>query len=102
VFIDKRLYVERMNDDWRLQIDVEDEGGGASLTERLDAAELEHELSEAFHDRLIVSSDGPRVFVYAGTREQAEQARDPIAKLAETHGWKVELALTHWHPEGEE
>jgi hypothetical protein len=102
VLIDKRLYVERMNDDWRLQIDVDDEGDGASLSERLDAAELEHELSAAFHDRLIVSRDGPRVFVYAGTRKGAEQARDLIAKLAGEHGWKLDLSLTHWHPEAEE
>ena len=66
-----------MNDEWRLQIDVQGERDAGSLTERLNAAELEHELSEAFHDRLIVSGDGPRVFVYAGTREQAERARDP-------------------------
>lgn len=91
-----------MNDDWRLQIDVEDEGRGTSLSERLDAAELEHELSVAFHDRLIVSVDGPRVFVYAGTREQAEQARDLIAKLAATQEWGITQALTHWHPEAEE
>ena len=58
VFIDKRLYVEPMNDEWRLQIDVQGERDAGSLTERLDAAELEHELSDAFHDRLIVSGDG--------------------------------------------
>jgi hypothetical protein len=91
-----------MNDEWRLQIDVEDEGNAGSLTDRLDAADLEHELSEAFHDKLIVSGDGARVFVYAGTRAQAEQARDLIAKLAETNGWNVEAELTHWHPEAEE
>jgi hypothetical protein len=91
-----------MNDEWRLQIDVKGESNAGSLTEKLDAAELEHELSEAFHDRLIVSGDGPRVFVYAGTREQAEQARDLIAKLAATHGWTIDTALTHWHPEAEE
>jgi hypothetical protein len=91
-----------MNDEWRLQIDVKGESNAGSLTEKLDAAELEHELSEAFHDRLIVSGDGPRVFVYAGTREQAEQARDVIAKLAEVHSWAIDAALTHWHPEAEE
>jgi hypothetical protein len=91
-----------MNDEWRLQIDVQGERDAGSLTERLNAAELEHELSEAFHDRLIVSGDGPRVFVYAGTREQAEQARDLIAKLAATHGWKLAAGLTHWHPEAEQ
>ncbi|MCW2987809.1 MAG: hypothetical protein JWM24_747 [Solirubrobacterales bacterium] len=90
-----------MNDEWRLQIDVRRERDAGSLTERLNAAELEHELSEAFHDRLIVSGDGPRVFVYAGTREQAESARDLIAKLAETHGWDLDSELTHWHPEAE-
>jgi hypothetical protein len=46
--------------------------------------------------------NGARVFVYAGTREQAGQARDLIAKLAETHGWAIEIELTHWHPEAEE
>jgi hypothetical protein len=91
-----------MNDEWRLQIDVKGESNAGSLTEKLDAAELEHELSEAFHDRLIVSGDGPRVFVYTGTREQAEQARDLIAKLAETHSWAIDAELTHWHPEAEE
>ena len=91
-----------MNDEWRLQIDVQDEGKAGSLTEKLDAAELEHELSEAFHDKLIVSGDGSRVFVYAGTRAQAEQARELISKLAETHGWTAATELTHWHPEAEE
>lgn len=90
-----------MNDEWRLQIDVQGERDAGSLTERLNAAELEHELSEAFHDRLIVSGDGARVFVYAGTREQAERAGDLIADLAETHGWELASELTHWHPEAE-
>jgi len=91
-----------MNDEWRLQIDVKGESDAGSLTEKLDAAELEHELSEAFHDRLIVSGDGSRVFVYGGTREQVERARDLIAKLAERHAWTIETELRHWHPEAEE
>jgi hypothetical protein len=91
-----------MNDEWRLQIDVQGEREAGSLTERLNAAELEHELSEAYHDRLIVSGDGPRVFVYAGTREQAERARDLIEKLAGVQGWSLDATLTHWHPEAEE
>ena len=96
-----RLYVEPMNDEWRLRIEVGDAARAGSLTERLDAAELESELSLAFHDRLIVSRDGPRVFVYAGTREQAERARGVVAGLAEAHGWKLDAELTHWHPEAE-
>ena len=74
---------------------------GESLTDQLGAAELEHELSEAFHDRLVVSRDGSRVFVYAGTREQVERARDLIAKLGDRHGWAVESELRRWHPAAE-
>jgi hypothetical protein len=96
--MDRRLYVEHMNDEWRLQIDVEDAGRAGSIAKRLAASELEHRLSEAFEDRLIVSVDGARIFAYAGTREQAELAREAIARLAEENGWKAEIALAHWHP----
>lgn len=89
-----------MNDDWRLQIETKD--GGEALVEHLRAAELEHDLSRAFHDRLIVSREGDTVFVYAGTRAQAEGARDSIGKLAGEHGWSLEVDFKHWHPEAEE
>jgi hypothetical protein len=91
-----------MNDEWRLQIDVQDASQGESLVEKLDPRDLEHELSDAFHDKVIVSRDGPRVFVYAGTRAQAESARDFIVKQAESHNWAIKAELTHWHPAAEE
>ncbi len=87
-----------MNDDWRLQIEAEDEGQGESLVERLEPDELEHELDDAFHDRLIVSREGSTVFVYAGTRAQADSARAFIDKLAAKHSWSVGADLRHWHP----
>jgi hypothetical protein len=91
-----------MNDDWRLRIDVEEASDGASLTEQLAAAELEHELDTAFHDRLIVSRAGNEAFVYAGDRAQAELARDLIERLAKTNGWTLKAELRHWHPAAEE
>jgi hypothetical protein len=91
-----------MNDDWRLQVDFQEEQHVRSLLERLDARELEHDLSDAFHDRVIVSRDGDLVFLYAGTREQAESAGKLVDKLAAEHGWNVDAELTHWHPTAEE
>jgi hypothetical protein len=91
-----------MNDDWRLQIDVEQASDGASLTEQLAAAELEHELDSAFHDRLIVSRQGSEAFVYAGDRAQAERARDLIERLGEKNGWTLKTELRHWHPAAED
>lgn len=91
-----------MNDDWRLQVDIHDPRHVASLLGRLDARELEHDLSDAFHDRLIVSRDGDRVFVYGGAREHVEKARDLIASLADRHGWAIDAELRHWHPTAED
>jgi transposase-like protein len=92
-----------MNDDWRLQIDPADESGDpGSLVERLHAGELEHELSDAFHDRVIVSRDGDTVFLYAATREQIERAGAAVEKLAAQHGWAIDTDLRRWHTEADE
>lgn len=91
-----------MNDDWRLQIDLQEEAQAHALTERLDDHHLQHELSEEFHDRIIVTRDGARVFLYAGTREQAERARDILEAAARQHGWALEVDFRRWHPTAEE
>ncbi|MGE5283254.1 MAG: hypothetical protein ACM3N0_13220 [Chloroflexota bacterium] len=91
-----------MNDDWRLEIDVHEEGHARALTERLDAERLQHDLSDAFHDRVIVSRDGARVFLYAGTRDQAERGREAVEAEAQQQGWAVDADLRHWHPSAEE
>lgn len=76
-----------MDDDWRLQVDFNEEKHVRHLLEQLGARELEYDLSDAFHDRAIVSRDGGRVFLYAGTREQAESAGKLVDRLAAEHGW---------------
>jgi hypothetical protein len=91
-----------VNDDWRLQVNIEQEGHAEALLGHLDAGELEHDLSDAFHDRIVVSREGPNVFLYAGTREQAEQAREHVLEFAQQHGWTLEMELLHWHPTAEE
>jgi hypothetical protein len=63
-------------DDWRVRVELPDEGGAQDLLGRLglrqsDAEELADELRE---HRLAVSRDDDTVFVYAATGMQAEQA----------------------------
>ncbi len=90
-----------MNDDWRLQIDLREGGIARQLGELLSGQELEHDLESAFHDRVVVSVDGPEVFCYTGTREQAQRADRLIRRLGEQHGWPLEVTLAHWHPTAE-
>jgi hypothetical protein len=90
-----------VNDDWRLQIDPREDEHSGPLVDRLDASELEHDLSEAFSDRVVLTRDGSRVFLYAGTREQVQAARELIDSLSEKHEWALDTELRHWHPEAE-
>jgi len=91
-----------MNDDWRLQIDFVDEGVLDALHDRLDAEELEHGLSEAFRDRVIVSRDKTTIFIYAGTKEQAEKAQTLVERLTREDEEEVTVDFRRWHPIGEE
>ena len=42
-----------MNDDWRLRIDLHDEGRAHVLSGRLEALALEHDLRASFGDRIV-------------------------------------------------
>jgi hypothetical protein len=87
-----------MDDDWRLRVDLHEEGLAHQLTERLEAFDLAHDLKITFGDRVIVSRDGPEVFCYTSTRDQAEAAGSAIRSVAGEHGWALDLRLERWHP----
>jgi hypothetical protein len=91
-----------MSDDWRLRVDLHQEGLAHLFTARLESRELTHDLETSFHDRVVVSTDGPEMFCYAGTREQAERARELIRRVADEHKWEVDFELQRWHPIAEE
>jgi hypothetical protein len=91
-----------MNDDWRLQVDLHHPSHAQALVDRLASPDLQHDLSDAFPDRVIVSRDGARAFLYAGTREQAERARKQVLDLVEQHGWQADIDFKRWHPTAED
>jgi hypothetical protein len=91
-----------MNDDWRVRIDVHDHGLARRLTEQLDADELEHDLRQSFHDRVVISVDGPVIFCYAGSRDQAQRVADLVGQLAQQHDMTVQVQIAQWHPVSEE
>lgn len=86
------------NDDWRLQVDFCEEGILDAMQDRLDAEELEHDLSAAFQDRVTVSRNEATIFLYAGDREQAERARALIERLTQEDEEEVEIDFRRWHP----
>src|SRR6201994_1222918 len=91
-----------MDDDWRLQINLEDEGKVGEIADHLRSSELEHELSTDLGKRVILSHEGETIYLYAGDRDQLEKARPPVEKYLDSKGWKADFDLRHWHKEADE
>ena len=86
-------------DDYRIRIEVGDEHA-ETLLERFglelggEAADLARELENR---KLAVSRDGDEIFVYAGTRAEAERARSVIQAILNDLGIPAHTsAVEHW------
>jgi hypothetical protein len=86
------------DDDYRIRVEIEDDDD--SWLERLglelsgEAGELAQELQKR---RLVVSRDDDEVFVYAGTRTEAERARSVIQTVLRDLGLSAVTGIVeHW------
>jgi hypothetical protein len=91
-----------MDDDWRLQIDLADDGASGKVADLLRSNEMEHELEVDLKDTVIVSHEGERIFLYAGTREPLDMVRGVTEEFLTSKGWKATIELRHWHPAAED
>jgi hypothetical protein len=86
------------DDEWRVEIDLADEEHGLGLGERLRAHVLDDEARRRLGGRVVVTRDGPHVFLYAGKEQEAREAERVARELVATDGLTAEIALTRWHP----
>src|ERR1700753_3004121 len=87
-----------MDDDWRLQIDLDDAGVAGKTADLLRSTELELDLKGDVGEQVVVSHEGERIFLYAADRPPLERARTAIQKFLDDKGWQATLDLRRWHP----
>jgi hypothetical protein len=90
-----------MSDEWRVEVDLDDEQHGLKLGERLRSLDLDDEARERLGERVIVTRDGPMMFLYAQTDEHAREAERVARDLVADEGLSAEISLTRWHPDEE-
>src|SRR3954453_12454391 len=91
-----------MSDEWRVEVDLDDEQHGFKLGERLGSLDLDDEVRERLGDRVVVSRDGAKIFLYAETEEQAREAERVALELVAAESLSAETSLTRWHPDADE
>jgi hypothetical protein len=91
-----------MSDEWRVEVQLEDEGHGLSLGDRLRALDLDDEARKRLGERVVVTRDGSRMFLYTGSEETAHEAERVAKDLAADDGLEAKTRITRWHPDEEE
>jgi hypothetical protein len=85
-------------DEYRVEVNLDDEAHGHPLTERLSSLDLDDEVAERLGDRVIVTRDGPHLFVYAQSREAAAEAERVVRDTLIDDGLSGEVKATRWNP----
>jgi hypothetical protein len=91
-----------VSDEYRVELDLEDEEHGFPFRERLRALYIDDEARERLGRNAVVTRDGPRLFVYAETGEQAREAERILREIAAAEGVTGDVRITRWHEVAEE
>lgn len=90
------------DDEWRVEVDLDDAERGYGLGERLRAHDLDDEARERLGRRAVVTRDGSHVFLYTGSEPEAREAERVARELVTAEGLSAEITVTRWHPVAEE
>ncbi len=88
----------RVSDEFQVEIELDDNAHGYPLRERLRARDFDDEARKRLGRDIMVTRDGSRIFLYAGSEEQAREAERTVRALAEEDELTVDITVTRWHP----
>jgi hypothetical protein len=87
-----------MAEDWRVTATLHEEGSTPRALRALQEHEVTAEVRERLGDRIAVSGEGTRIFLYADTRDAAQRAENVLGEVLSHHGLSADSALDRWHP----
>jgi hypothetical protein len=90
------------NDEWRVEVDLDDEEHGFTLGERIRGLDLDEDAQERLGGTVTVTHDGPRLFLYATSEAAAREAERVARDLLNAEDLTGTVRVTRWHPDAEE
>jgi hypothetical protein len=85
-------------DEYRVEVNLDDEAHGHPFTERLSSLDLDDEVAARLGDRVIVTRDGPHLFVYTGSRQACAEAERVVRDTLIEDGLSGDVSSTRWDP----
>jgi hypothetical protein len=90
------------DDEWRVEIDLDDEEHGFTFAERIRGVDLDEEARKRLGGTVTVTREGPRMFLYATSEGAAREAERVTRELLEAEDVSGTVRVTRWHPDAEE
>lgn len=91
-----------MADDWRVTVAFRDEADVQRAVQSVREHEVEGDALSGLAHRVVMSVDGPTVFLYAGTEGTAREADRVVREVLAQQQLSAEFTLDRWHPLEEE
>jgi hypothetical protein len=92
----------RLEDEWRVEVKLEGDEHGETLGAGLHNLKLDDEARKRLGDSIVVTRDGPQLFLYAWHEQSAREAERVVRELLEAEGMAAEVEVTRWHPKADE
>jgi hypothetical protein len=86
-----------MDEEYRVEVELDDPEHGYSLRERLGALDLDDKARERLGRGVMVTRDGPRLFLYAESEAQAREAERVVLELVDDEELSAGIRVTRWH-----
>jgi hypothetical protein len=87
-----------MEDEFRVEVELDDDEHGYSLGERLRAVDLDDDARQRLEGGVMITRDGSRLFLYAASEAAARQAERTVRELVAADDLSAESRVTRWHP----
>jgi hypothetical protein len=87
-----------VDDEFQIEVELDDAAHGYPFRERLRARDLDDDARTRLGRDIMVTRDGSRIVLYAGSEEQAREAERVMRSLVDEDGLTAEIAVTRWHP----
>jgi hypothetical protein len=84
-------------DEFRVEVNLDDEAHGHPFSERRGSLDLDDEVAERLGHRVVVTRDGPRMFVYTQTREACGEAERVVRETLTDDGLYADVRATRWN-----
>lgn len=86
------------SDEYRVEVDIHESVHG-KLSERLRSLDLDDDVAKRLGDRVIVTRDGEKLYVYTESPEAAVEAERVVGQVLSEDGLEAEIRRRRWNPD---